>query len=153
MSSRHRATYCAKSASDIPPTSTSMPRQRTAVGSSFNSSRMAVASSVITDRRSTAGRAPTTHSILTTTVSPGRSVIPPNHGRLTTSLLHHRQRVGIAGQEPAALWLFAVYRHPMPGELRRFSADARDHGQRVPAPSVRDFADDHDLFQVADATN
>ena len=59
--------------------------------------------------------------------------------------------MGIAGEEPAAVGLFAVDRDPMPGELRRFPAGARRHGQRVPAPRVSDFADDHDLFQLADA--
>ena len=50
------------------------------------------------------------------------------HDPLTTSLLHRGQRVGIAGQEPAAVALFAVYRDTMTGELHRFSAGARDHG-------------------------
>ena len=43
-------------------------------------------------------------------------------------LRHRGQRVGIAGQEPAAVGLFAVYRDSMTGELRRFSAGARGHG-------------------------
>src|SRR5262249_491654 len=57
-----------------------------------------------------------------------------------------------AGQEPASVGLFAVYRDTIPGELRRFPAGAPGHGQRVPAPRVGDFADDHDLLQLADAT-
>jgi len=35
------------------------------------------------------------------------------------------QQGGIAGQEPAAIGLFAVYRDTMTGELHRFSAGAR----------------------------
>src|ERR1700730_7300285 len=35
------------------------------------------------------------------------------------------QRVGVAGQKPAAVGLFAVYGDPMSGQLRCFSADAR----------------------------
>ena len=42
------------------------------------------------------------------------------HDPRTSSLLHRGQRMGIAGQEPAAVGLFAVYRETMPGELRRF---------------------------------
>src|SRR5438105_2419453 len=90
---------------------------------------------------------------------------PAAAGRVTTSLLHRRQRVRIAGQEPAApirtTGSLAVHRHPIAGELRRLlffgdawdAWDAWDHGQRVPAPRVGDFADDHDLFQIADATD
>jgi hypothetical protein len=61
--------------------------------------------------------------------------------------------MGIAGQEPAAVGLLAVYRDSMTGELRRFPAGARCHQQCVPAPRVRDFADDYDLFQLAAATD
>ena len=61
--------------------------------------------------------------------------------------------MGIAGQEPAAVGLFAVYRDSMTGELRRFPACARGHRQCVPAPRVSDFADDDDLFQFAAATD
>src|SRR3989442_15251589 len=68
-------------------------------------------------------------------------------------LINRGQRVGIAGQEPAAVGLFAVYRDSMTGELRRFTAGARGHGQRVPAPRVGDFAGDCDLFQLAAATD
>ena len=42
-------------------------------------------------------------------------------------LRHRGQRVGIAGQEPAAVGLFTVNRDTMTGELHRFSADARGH--------------------------
>ena len=59
--------------------------------------------------------------------------------------------MGIAGQEPAAVGLFAVDRDPITGELRRFPAGARGHPQRIPAARVGDFADDHDLFQLAAA--
>jgi len=38
------------------------------------------------------------------------------------------QQGGIAGQEPAAVWLFAPYRDTMTGELLCFSAGDRDHG-------------------------
>jgi hypothetical protein len=48
--------------------------------------------------------------------------------------------------------LFPVYRKPMPGELRRCSSRLRGYGQRVPASRVTDFADNHDLFQLADTT-
>lgn len=61
--------------------------------------------------------------------------------------------MGIAGQEPAAVGLFAVYRDSMTGELRRFPACARGHRQCVPAPRVSDFADDYDFLQLAAATN
>ena len=61
--------------------------------------------------------------------------------------------MGITGQEPATVGLFTVYRDSMTGELRRFPAGARSHLQRVPAPRVGDSADDHDLFQLADATD
>jgi hypothetical protein len=39
----------------------------------------------------------------------------------------------------------------MTGESHRFSAGPWDHGQRVPGSRVGDVADDHDLFQLADA--
>jgi hypothetical protein len=61
--------------------------------------------------------------------------------------------MGITGQEPATVGLFTVYRDSMTGELRRFPADARGYRQRIPAPRVRDFADDYDLFQLAAATD
>ena len=63
-----------------------------------------------------------------------------------TSLLHRRQSVDIAGQEPTAIGLSAVYSDTMSGELRRFPAGALGHGQRVAAARVSDFADDHDVF-------
>jgi hypothetical protein len=47
--------------------------------------------------------------------------------------------------------LFPVYRKTMPGEMRRIPAGLRGYGQRVPASRVSDFADNHDLFQLADA--
>jgi len=67
------------------------------------------------------------------------------------SLLHGGQGVGVAGQEPAAVGLSAVDREAMPGELLFFPAGARGHGERVPAPRVGEFADDHDLDQLAAA--
>jgi len=67
--------------------------------------------------------------------------------------LNRGQRMGIAGQEPAAVGLFTVHRDSMTGELRRFPAYAWGHRQCVPAPRVRDFADDYDLFQLAAATD
>ncbi len=42
--------------------------------------------------------------------------------------LHRGQHIRIAGQEPAAVGMFAVYRDTMTGELRRFPAGARGHG-------------------------
>src|SRR5262245_31630893 len=39
----------------------------------------------------------------------------------------------------------------MAGELHRFPAGTRREGERVPSAGVRDFADDHDVFQLADA--
>src|SRR6202158_2383845 len=44
---------------------------------------------------------------------------------LTTSACYRGQRVGVAGQKPAAVRLFAVYGDPMTGQLRCFSAGAR----------------------------
>src|SRR5438477_6789967 len=79
--------------------------------------------------------------------------MPPRTPFLRSQFLNRGQRMGIAGQEPAAVGLFAVYRDSMTGELRRFPACARDHRQRVPAPRVRDFVDDYDLFQLAAATD
>ena len=61
--------------------------------------------------------------------------------------------MGITGQEPATVGLFTVYRDSMTRELRRFPAGARGYRQRIPAPRVRDFADDCDLFQLAAATD
>jgi len=49
--------------------------------------------------------------------------------------------------------LFAVDGDPMTGQLRGFSAGARRHGQRVSALCVGDFANHHDLFQLADAAD
>lgn len=60
--------------------------------------------------------------------------------------------MGITGQEPAAVGLFAVYRDSMTGQLSRFPACARDHKQLVPAPGVCHFADNYDLFKLAAAT-
>src|SRR5438046_5514935 len=77
----------------------------------------------------------------------------PSEKECAISLLHRGQRVGIASKEPAAFGLFAVHRKAIPGELCRFPAGARGHVQRVPTPRVGDFADDHDLFQLADATD
>ena len=57
--------------------------------------------------------------------------------------------MGIAGQEPSAIGLFAVYRDSMTSELRRLPARAPGNRQRVPAPRVRNFADNYDLFQLA----
>jgi hypothetical protein len=39
------------------------------------------------------------------------------------------------------------------GEFGRGTAVTRGKGQRVPAPGVGDFADDHDLFRLTDATD
>jgi hypothetical protein len=39
----------------------------------------------------------------------------------------------------------------MSGELRRLPAGPRGDGQRVPASRVSDYADHHDLFQLAAA--
>src|SRR5258708_6015405 len=69
-----------------------------------------------------------------------------------TSLLHRRQSVDIAGQEPTAIGLFAVYSDTMSGELRRFPAGALGHGQRIPAACVSDFTYNHDFFQLAGTT-
>src|SRR6266571_4010425 len=74
------------------------------------------------------------------------------HDIPATSLLHRRQSVDIAGEEPTAIGLFAVYSDTMSGELRRFPAGALGHGQRIPAARVSDFADNHDFFQLADTT-
>lgn len=73
--------------------------------------------------------------------------------KTTGSSFNRGQRVSIAGQEPTAGRLLTVYRDSMTGELRRFPAGARGHRQRVPAPRVGNFADDHDLFQLAAATD
>ena len=43
------------------------------------------------------------------------------------------------------------YRDSITGERPRFPAGARGHRQGVTASRVGDFADDHDLFQFADA--
>jgi hypothetical protein len=51
------------------------------------------------------------------------------------------------------IYASAVYRDTIPSELRRFSAAACSHGQRIPAPRVTDLADNHDFFQLADTTN
>src|ERR1700722_7665319 len=62
--------------------------------------------------------------------------------RLSRPQLRHRgHRVGIAGQEPAAVGLFAIYRDTMTGELLRFSAGGRGHRKRVTALRVTDFGD------------
>ena len=61
--------------------------------------------------------------------------------------------MGIAGQEPYAIGLFAVHRDSMTSELSRFSASEPGNRQRIPAPRIRDFADDYDLFQIAVATD
>ncbi len=75
----------------------------------------------------------------------------PGHRTHTISLLHRGQSVSIAGQEPAAVGLFAVYRDTMPGEVRRFPAGALGHRQCVPAPRVSDFTCNHDLLQLTGA--
>jgi len=49
------------------------------------------------------------------------------HTILRTSACHRAERVGVAGQEPAAVGLFAVYGDPMTGQLRCFSAGAWCH--------------------------
>src|SRR5215471_1627017 len=72
---------------------------------------------------------------------------------LWPSLLHGGQSVDIAGQKPATVALLAIYGQTMPGELCRFPACARGHGQCVPAPRVGDLADNNDLFQLAGATD
>jgi hypothetical protein len=69
-----------------------------------------------------------------------------------SSARHRGQRVGVAGQKPTAVGLFAIDGDPMTGQLRCFSAGARCHAWRVPTQYAGDFADDHDLFQLADAT-
>src|SRR5947209_11767717 len=79
--------------------------------------------------------------------------LTPRTPLLRPRFLRRRHRMSIAGQEPAAVGLLAVYRDSMTGELRRFTACALGHGQRVAAPRVRDLADDYDLFQLAAATN
>jgi len=55
-------------------------------------------------------------------------LVRPSTPLLRSQLLNRGQRVGIAGQEPAAVGLFAVYRDSMAGELRLFPAGARHHG-------------------------
>src|SRR5690242_11775480 len=63
-------------------------------------------------------------------------VIPPPHGRVTISLPRRRQRVRIAGQQPAAVGLLAIDGDPMAGQLHPLSAGlprasrggAWDHG-------------------------
>ena len=67
--------------------------------------------------------------------------------------LHRGQHIRIAGQEPAAVGLFAVDREAITSESALFPADERGHGERVPAPRVGNLADDHDLFQLADAAD
>lgn len=59
----------------------------------------------------------------------------------------------ITGQQPAAVGLFAVDRHPMPGQLHRVSAGSRLHGQRIPAPCVGDFTVHGDLLNFAHTMN
>jgi len=59
--------------------------------------------------------------------------------------------MGITGQEPAGVGLFAVYRDSITGEFCRFPACARSHRQRVPAPRISHFADDNDFLQLAAA--
>ena len=54
--------------------------------------------------------------------------------------------MGVAGQKPAAVGLFAVDGDPMPGQRGRFSAGARGHGQGVPAQRVGDNARNHISF-------
>ena len=61
--------------------------------------------------------------------------------------------MGITGQEPPAIELFAVYRYSITGQLSRFSTCEPGNRQSVPAPRVRDYADDYDLFQFAVATD
>ena len=57
------------------------------------------------------------------------------------------QRIGVASQKPATVWLFAVYSDSIAGQLRCISAGARCNGQRVPTKRVGDFANDHDIVQ------
>jgi hypothetical protein len=61
--------------------------------------------------------------------------------------------MGIAGQEPSGIGLFAVYRDSMTCEPSCLPACAPGNGQRVPAPRVRDVADNDDFFQLAVATD
>ena len=46
---------------------------------------------------------------------------------LTTLASYRGQRVGVAGEKPTAVGLFAVYSDPMTGQLRWFSAGARSY--------------------------
>ena len=55
----------------------------------------------------------------------------------------------IAGQEPSAIGLFAVYRDSMTRELLRLPACAPGNRQRVAAPRIRNFADNYNLLQLA----
>jgi hypothetical protein len=61
--------------------------------------------------------------------------------------------MGITGQEPVAVGLFAVDGEPMACQLRCFSVGSRFHGQRVPAPCVGDLTEDGDLLNLAHALN
>ena len=61
--------------------------------------------------------------------------------------------MGITGQEPVAVGLFAIDSDSIAGQLCCFSAGSRFHGQRVPAPRVRDLAEDRDLLDLAHAMN
>jgi len=76
-----------------------------------------------------------------------------NSRETSGSTCHRGQRVGVAGQKPAAVWLLAVDGEPITGQLCGFTASARYHRQRVPAAGVSDFADDYHLFQLAHATD
>ena len=60
--------------------------------------------------------------------------------------------MGVAGQKPTAVGLLAVDGHTMAGKVRRRAARAWGDGQRVLAPRIGDFSNDHDFFQIADAT-
>ena len=66
---------------------------------------------------------------------------------------HGRQRMGIAGEQPAAVGLFAIDSDSVAGQLRCFSAGSRFHGQRVPTTCVGDLAEDGDLHNLAHAMN
>src|SRR4051794_9727250 len=81
----------------------------------------------------------------------GHRLPQPTVSRLTP--LHRRQHIRIAGQEPAAVGLFAVDRGTITGESTLLSAGERGHGYRVPAPRIGNLADDHDLLQLANAAD
>jgi hypothetical protein len=57
-----------------------------------------------------------------------RTCKPPSAPLSYSRLLNRGQRMGIAGQEPAAVGLFAIDGDPMPGQFHGFSAGVRCHG-------------------------